>query len=367
MHFVRHLSPAALLTLCALAAACSSENEPAFPAPEASGAGGTGAMPSSGGMPNAASGSGGTLDTAGSSGATASGGQAGSGGLAGAGGSAGTASAAGGSSAETSGGTGNANAGSGTGGSASGNGGAGTGGSGGTPANERFTLAWQDDFDTIDPARWALQTFSWDGNLAQFSTENAHVNDGILSISLTSEPSDTAKPYRGVELRSLDTVTYGKVEARMRFARGSGVVSSLVLIYTPWPADDWNEIDIEHLGKDANTVQLNCMTYTGEPTTPPVTTSVTPTQDPEIVSPGFDVEADFHVYGIEWSPEDVRFTVDGVLLRTWTADIARMRLPQNILFTIWASSAPTWAGPLQPDSVPTSADVDWVKVYDLNE
>jgi len=228
-----------------------------------------------------------------------------------------------------------------------------------------FTLAWEDDFDALDLSRWALQTHSWDGNLALFSATNASVDDGILSIALTPEPSDAVKPYRGVELRSIPTVTYGKVEARIRFAKGSGVVSSLVLIYTPWPADDWNEIDIEHLGKTSDAVQLNCMVYTGPPTTPPVAQSVTPTQDPAIASLGFDATTDFHVYEMEWTPAEVVFRVDGAVLRTWTAQISRMRLPQNVLFTIWASGAPSWAGPITAESAPTTADIDWIKVYSL--
>jgi endo-1,3-1,4-beta-glycanase ExoK len=233
----------------------------------------------------------------------------------------------------------------------------------GGASGDGFTLAWQDDFDTLDTSRWALQTFSWDGNLAQFSTENASVANGVLSIALTPEPSDTAKPYRGVELRSIPTVTYGKVEARLRFAKGSGVVSALVLIYTPWPADDWNELDIEHLGKTPDTAQLNCQVYTGPPTTPPVSQSVSPTQDPLIATLGFDAESDFHLYAIEWTPAEVRFKADGALLRTWTTEIARMKLPQNILFTIWASSTASWAGPITDDSAPTTADIDWIKVY----
>ena len=68
--------------------------------------------------------------------------------------------------------------------------------------------------------------------------------DGRIQLSLTASGS-ADKPFDGVEYRSRETITYGKVEASMRFARGSGVVSSLVLIYTPWPPDDWNELDIE--------------------------------------------------------------------------------------------------------------------------
>ena len=41
-----------------------------------------------------------------------------------------------------------------------------------------------------------------------------------------------------------------------------------------------------------------------------------------------------------------------------------MTLPQTILLTIWASNVASWAGPVLPGSAPTSADVDWIKVYD---
>jgi beta-glucanase (GH16 family) len=227
-----------------------------------------------------------------------------------------------------------------------------------------FQLAWQDDFDSFDSARWAFQTHSWDTNLALFSITNTSFANGIATLSLTPEPADTVKPYRGVEMRSRATITYGKVESRIRFAKGSGVISSLVLIYTPWPADDWNELDIEFLGRYTDRAQFNVMVYTGLPTTPPVTQSVTPTAFTELATLDFDPSADFHVYAIEWTPAEARFLVDGVVKRTWSDMIDRLKLPQNILLTIWASSAAGWAGPIQSDTAPTTADYDWIKVYD---
>jgi beta-glucanase (GH16 family) len=164
-------------------------------------------------------------------------------------------------------------------------------------------------------------------------------------------------------MRSTKTLTYGKVSARMRFATGSGVVSGLVLFYTPYPNCNWNEIDIEHLGDSSNKSQLNCQVYLGTPT-PNCTTSVSPTQDPQLVDLGVDAETDFHQYDIEWTPAGVKTFVDGTLLRTWTAHADLLDLPETILLTIWASSAASWAGPLTPTSAPTSADVDWIKVYD---
>lgn len=226
-----------------------------------------------------------------------------------------------------------------------------------------FELAWQDDFDVLDLGRWQLMTHSWDTNLAQFSTENARVSGGILSLLLTAEASDTVKPFRGVELRSRETLTYGKVEARARLARGSGVVSSLVTIYTPWPADNWNELDVEFLGKDSDRVQFNAMVYTGTLPAAPVQQSVAPTQFPELVTLPFDPSQEFHIFSVEWTPLDARFSVDGGVVRTWSTEIGRMTLPQNILLTIWASASADWAGAITADSVPARADYDWIRVY----
>jgi beta-glucanase (GH16 family) len=231
------------------------------------------------------------------------------------------------------------------------------------PGASEFELAWQDDFDSFDATRWQLMTHSWDTNLAQFSTQNVRVENGIAALDLTAEPSDALKPFRGVEMRSIEALTYGKVEARARLAKGSGVVSSLVLIYTPWPADDWNELDIEYLGRYADRVQFNSMVYLGPPTEPPVAQSVMPTQYPQLAPLGFDASADFHVYAMEWTPSAARFSVDGQLAHTWDIEIARLKRPMNILLTIWASSAADWAGPIDASSAPVAAEYDWLKVY----
>jgi endo-1,3-1,4-beta-glycanase ExoK len=245
----------------------------------------------------------------------------------------------------------------------------GTGGSSGSldsgadGATGSFVLSWQDDFDTLDATAWQLQTFTFGGNEAQFTPQNAAVANGILTISLTPNPNSTTEPYWGVEMRSAKTLTYGKVSARMRFATGSGVVSGLVLFYTPYPNCNWNEIDIEHLGDSAMTSQLNAQVFLGPPAAS-CTTSVSPTQDPKIVDLGVNAEADFHQYDIEWTPAGVSTFIDGRLLRTWTTHADLLQLPETILYTIWASNAASWAGPLTSTSAPTSADVDWIKVYD---
>jgi beta-glucanase (GH16 family) len=243
-------------------------------------------------------------------------------------------------------------------------------GSAGAPAaNGDFELVFRDDFDTLDLTRWQLMTHSWDTNLALFSAQSATVQGGVLGLRLLPAPDGTvddqgvAKPYLGAEVRSRDTITYGRVRARAKLARGSAVVSSLVTIYTPWPADDWNELDIECLGKDTTRAQFNAMVYTGPKTTPPVTTSVTPTQEPHQEDLGFDAAADFHVYSIEWTPSGATFSIDDAPRYTWTRHIDLMKLPQNVLLTIWASSSAAWAGAVSADTASAAAEYDWLEVY----
>lgn len=221
----------------------------------------------------------------------------------------------------------------------------------------QFGLLWEDQFNTIDLSRWSLMTHTWDGNLAQFTASNASTSGGILSLSLTAAPGDTVKPYRGVEMRSVDTLTYGRVESSIRFAAGSGVISALVLIYTPWPPDDWNELDVEFLGKSTGQIQFNHMVNV-----PPADPATGHLQFPVLVTLPFNATTAFHTYVIEWVPGRARFLVDGAVMHEATQEMARMVRPQNILLTIWASDSVAWAGAIDATTAPTSADYDWVRV-----
>lgn len=240
--------------------------------------------------------------------------------------------------------------------------------SGGSASFEgKFELLFRDDFNSFDDARWGIMTHSWDSNIALFSSESVSVENGELSITLLDAPEGTTdgtneKQFLGAEVRSTDAITYGRVTARAKMAKGSAVVSSLVTIYTPWPADNWNELDIECLGKDPTQFQSNAMVYTG--VLPATKTPVSPTMDDEMHSFGFDASAEFHEYTIEWTPESARFLVDGELVREWTARIALMNLPQNILLTIWASNVTSWVGPVDATTTGAKAVYDWVEVYE---
>jgi beta-glucanase (GH16 family) len=245
----------------------------------------------------------------------------------------------------------------------------GSNGGSGSSTEGTFTLLYRDDFETLDQSRWQLMTHSWGSNLALFSSQTATIENGSLVIRLlpapdgTVDPEGVAKQFLGAEVRSRDTLTYGRVSARIKFASGSAVISSLVTIYTPWPADDWNELDVECLGAPPATIQYNTQVYTGPPTTPPVTQAVSPTPDVFQDAVAFDPSQDFHVYTVEWTPEGARFLIDDEVRHTWTRNIHLMVLPQNVLLTIWASSSSAWAGPVTDATSQAAASYDWVELY----
>src|SRR5687767_6588211 len=87
-----------------------------------------------------------------------------------------------------------------------------------------FQLLFRDDFAALDQNRWQLMTHSWGSNLALFSSVPVAIEDGALVIRLLPAPEGTvdsggvAKSFLGAEVRSKDTVEYGRVRARIKFA-----------------------------------------------------------------------------------------------------------------------------------------------------
>jgi endo-1,3-1,4-beta-glycanase ExoK len=48
---------------------------------------------------------------------------------------------------------------------------------------------------------------------------------------------------------------------------------------------------------------------------------------------------------------------------TWDAHIDLMKLPQNVLMTIWASGSSSWAGPISDATGSAKAHYDWIELY----
>ncbi len=226
------------------------------------------------------------------------------------------------------------------------------------PVPDGWVLVWQEDFDARDAAfeaRWDVGTHTFDGNEAQFVPQNVVVDNGLLTLRLTPEPAGS-RMYSGAELRT-DNQTgffrYGRFEARMKAARGSGVISSLFT----FRYDPWQEVDIEFKGRNTTAMQANIFYNEGTANAP---YEVPPF--PEDAPLPFDAADAFHVYAFEWEPGVIRWFVDGEQVLESQDPAQVPYLPQQLMMNIWATNA-AWAGPLDPSALPAEAQYDWVRVY----
>ena len=247
------------------------------------------------------------------------------------------------------------------------------------PARAGFTLAWSDEFDqgdnsAPDPAKWKFEIGGngW-GNqeLEYYSSrrENARMRRGNLEIIARKESYTGAdgvqRDYTSARLITSGKFeqAYGRFEARIKIPYGQGVWPAFWLLgaddkQVGWP--QCGEIDImENIGREPGMVHgtIHGPGYSGG----------------KGIVGAYSVNAgrfadDFHIYAVEWEPEEIRFYVDDHL---YTA-----RRPSDLpAGTKWVYDHPfyillnfavggEWPG--SPDATtkfPQVMLVDYVRVY----
>lgn len=185
----------------------------------------------------------------------------------------------------------------------------------------------------------------------------------ILTILVFFTAFAFAKDYSGAELYTNETYQYGKFEARMYMAAGSGLVSSMFLYHNDSYMGDpepWVEVDIEVLGKKPESFQSNIITGNAAK-------KVT-SEKHHTVSPA--ANAAYHTYGLEWSPTHVSWFLDGVEVRrteTGVSDsknqVAALIREQGLRFNLWSSEVAAWVGEWDESILPVYQYINWVKVY----
>lgn len=176
-------------------------------------------------------------------------------------------------------------------------------------------------------------------------------------VSLLAVSTAWAKDFTGGELFTKNEVQYGKFEARMKMAAASGTVSSMFLYQDGSEIADgrpWVEVDIEILGKNPGSFQSNIITgKAGAQKTSEKQHSINPAADQA-----------FHTYAIEWTPNYVRWTVDGQEVRkTEGGQVSQLTGTQGLRFNLWTSESAEWVGSFDESKLPLFQFINWVKVY----
>ena len=178
----------------------------------------------------------------------------------------------------------------------------------------------------------------------------------MAGMALGAPSLGYAKPYKGAELYSSQAYHYGRMEMRMRMARGSGLLSTFFTYKDGSEIDGtfWEEIDIEVLGKDNATAwQSNIITGLGSRTT-----------SEQVHGQPVSLADDYHTYALEWTPDHVTWELDGVVVRqTSGGQVSDLTNPQSLRFNIWAADVVSWVGAFDGAVLPQYQYVNWMRYY----
>jgi len=167
----------------------------------------------------------------------------------------------------------------------------------------------------------------------------------------------TAKDYLGAEVHSLDSVTYGKWEIRMRTCGGDGFLSKFYLYKNDsWmPGRTWRQIDIEILGRYTDKFQTNIFTGVNEE----------PVGSQQLNEIMINPSQNFLTYTLVWTPDSICWYVEGVLVRKSVSQQVVDCRDDTMSYRInaWISSNVEWAGSFDSQSLPVYQFVNWVKFY----
>lgn len=224
-------------------------------------------------------------------------------------------------------------------------------------------LIWSDEFNyngAPDSSKWNYDTGAggWGNQELEFYTkrpQNVHVNDGKLHITALKEN------YEGSEYTSARILTkgrfsfeYGRVEARAKLPTGVGTWAAIWMLGSGidsvgWPA--CGEIDImEHLGRDLNKIYgtLHYPNHSGAHANGKTT---------------MIANADkFHIYEVEWSPKEIKISVDGKVYQT-VENSKEIPFNHNFFIIINMAMGGNFGGPISPDVSKEIMEVDYVRVY----
>lgn len=175
----------------------------------------------------------------------------------------------------------------------------------------------------------------------------------LLCFFVSTAITAICKDYKGAELRTNESFLYGRFEVKMKSFAGSGMLMSFFTFYDqPDFAQNWNEIDIEILGRYNNEVQFNAIEGNHQMH-----------EHRQVLN--FNPHEDFHVYAFDWTPDYIAWSVDGVeVFRQSGEHISRMNRPQKIMMNAWISEFYDWTGPFSDASLPVAAQYDFVKYYE---
>ena len=241
---------------------------------------------------------------------------------------------------------------------------AGTTGNPGSGGND--VLVWAEEFD-VDGApcseNWSYDLGTgnngWGNEEVQYYTDdpsNIIVDNGVLRITAKSE-FFAGSNYTSARIKSNQKFdfTYGRVEARAKLPTGGGTWPAIWMLGSDYQTNTWpacGEIDImEHVGNNQDEI-FSSLHYPGNFGGNAVTQGIT--------VPG--VSDDFHVYAVEWTADEIKFSVDGNVYHS-VANTQLMPFDSDFFLITNIAMGGAFGGTVDPNFQSSSLEIDYIRVY----
>lgn len=223
--------------------------------------------------------------------------------------------------------------------------------------------ALSDEFEggALDTAKWIPFSESWKGRQpARFSPANVTVSGGQLHLTMRKEKIPKAleangySSYTSAFVHSKTKAFYGYYEVKAR-PMNSGGSSSFWFSHTGIPKEQ-TEIDVYEIGGKAvgfeRKYNMNAHVFQTA-------------QEKRHWNVGgiwmapWRLADDFHVYGFEWDEKELRYYVDGVIVRRMAN--TNWHFPMDLIFD--SETMPTWMGMPKDEDLPSTFSVEYVRAW----
>jgi beta-glucanase (GH16 family) len=220
-----------------------------------------------------------------------------------------------------------------------------------------------DEFDgkELDRSKWTVGMAWWKGRQpALFSEKNVTVSDGKLHLTMRKEKLQPEveklgyHDYTSAALHSKVRSGYGYYEVKAK-PMNSGGSSSFWFHKGDTPG--WQtEIDVFEIGGKAKGFEqkLNITVHVWQ----------TPQEKKHWQVGGawlapWRLADDYHVYGFDWGKDELKFYVDGVVVRT----VENTHWHQPLLLTFDSETMPEWMGMPKDEDLPSTFSVEYVRAW----
>lgn len=240
-----------------------------------------------------------------------------------------------------------------------------------------YKLVWNDEFESSysalpDTSIWDYDTGGdgWGNAELQYYVPAIHTTDtvallnkGILNIiaRMTHETLE-GHNYLSARMKTKQSWKYGYFEARMMMPEGRGTWAAFWMLpkdFEHWPLD--GEIDImEHLGSHPDSIHISTHTQRYNHAFGTQKTSITAVKN---------VQHEFHIYGLEWTENEIKGYIDGTLCFRHTNDgkMDKATWPFDVPFRMLLNQAVGgWFGGkkgVDNSCFPATFQIDYIRVY----